>query len=263
MATLVWDQVGDRIYENGLDRGVLYLSDGSGIVWNGLVKVSEAFDVASTPIYFDGAKVNDVVTLGDYAATLTALTYPDEFLEYEGIVEFRAGAYLGNQPLKTFGLSYRTQINSDTEAGGYKLHILYNLTAIPSDQTYETMTDSSEAMEFEWTITAVPEERVGRRPTAHVILDSRKIEPDLLAEIEGVLYGNADSDATLLTFSNLLDFIEFTVVIIDHGDGTWTAISQREGFITDDGTGDGEFTIDNVNATYSDADTFDISDTLT
>lgn len=263
MTTLVWDQVGDRVYENGLDRGVLYLTDGSGVVWNGLVSVEEAFDAVTAPIYFDGAKVNDVVTLGDFAGNIKAITYPDEFLEYEGIAEFRVGAYLGNQPLKTFGLSYRTQINSDTDVLGYKLHVLYNLTAQPSNQLYETIGGSSSAMEFVWAVTAVPEEREGRRPSAHVILDSREIEPELLAEIEGVLYGDGDSDATLFSFSDLLDFIEFNLVVIDHGDGTWSAITNHVGFITDDGVGDGEFTIDNVTATYTDADTFELSNTLT
>lgn len=264
MTALVWDQVGDRVYENGLEKGVLYLSDGSGVAWNGLTNVDSGAKISVTPVYFDGAKVNDIVTLGDFEGKLTAFTYPDEFLEYQGFGEVRDGVYLDNQPLKTFGLCYRTNVNNDVDGtSGYKIHILYNLTAVPSSQAYSTLSDNSDAIEFEWELSAVPEERDGRRPSAHVILDSRTIGADLLEEIESLLYGTDLTPPTLLSFSNVMDYLEFLVVIIDHGDGTWSAITQRDGFITDDGTGDGEFTIDNVNATYLDADTYEISNTLT
>src|SRR5689334_11158048 len=113
MSTLVWDGVGDRLYENGVTRGVLYKDDGVGVAWNGLISVEETSGDSVSPIHFDGVKFNDLVTLGDFEAKLKAYTYPDEFLPYEGVLEEQAGFFISNQPKSRFGLSYRTLIGSD------------------------------------------------------------------------------------------------------------------------------------------------------
>lgn len=265
MASIIWDQVGSRLYENGLDRGVLYLPDGSAVPWNGLTAVIENFDNSTEAVYFDGMKVNDLVVLGDFSASLKAITYPDEFIELEGLGVVRDGLFVADQRPKTFALCYRTHIGNDVNGDslGYKIHILYNVTAIPSAQTYASFTIDPSLTEFEWVLTAVPQEVPGFRPTAHIILDSRKLDPWMLEEMELMLYGDSFTDASLLTFADLVTYMQgwFRVQIIDNGDGTWTAISQRDGFITF--LGMEEFMIEHVNAFYLDEDTFEISDTTT
>jgi len=265
MPALIWDNPDDRIYESGLDRGVLYLPDGSAVPWNGLTSIIEKFDKSTSPIYYDGTKVQDLVVLGDFSATMKAVTYPDEFTELEGVGRFRAGMFVSDQVPQMFGLSYRNKIGDGVSGDdiGYKIHLLYNVTAIPSDKTYASISDQPSLVEFEWTISAVPEEIPGFRPTAHLVFDSRKIDPWLLEDIEEMLYGSSSADAALISMPDLTEFIEtwYRVKIIDNGDGTWTAISAREGFIFFTDGALSEFKIVGVNATYLDDETFVISDT--
>lgn len=264
MPKLVWDKVGERIYETGLDRGVLYLPDGSAVPWNGLTAVVESFDKESSPVYYDGSKINDLIVLGDFNASMKAVTYPDEFVEIEGMAKRRRGLYYADQPGKTFGLCYRVLVGNDLEgeAVGYKLHILYNVTATPNDKTYASLSDSPSLVEFEWNITAVPEEIEGFRPTAHIVLDSRDLDPWLLEDIEDKLYGSTAAEASLIPMQDLITFIDewFRVKIVDNGDGTWTATSLRDSFIHFGA--DGWFEIVGVNAVYLDDDTFVINDTI-
>ena len=265
MASLVWDQVGDRVFENGLDKGVLYLPDGSGVAWNGLTEVQEKFNQQVTPIYFDGRKINDFVVLGNFEASMKAVTYPDEFVQVEGNAELRPGLYLGDQPLKTFGLCYRTHTGNDLDSNdGYKLHIVYNLTAIPSDTAFTSLSDSPELVEFEWSLTAVPTDTAGYRPTTHMIVDSREVDPWLLEDMEDLLYGNSDANAGLIPIDDLITYLDewFRIQIKDHGDGTWSAIEYRDGanivFLPND-----EFVINGCNAIYVVEDVeFIISDTM-
>lgn len=261
MATLTWDQTGERFYETGVSKGVLYKDDGYGVAWNGLTSVEEDVTDSIEPIYFDGVKFDEIVTLGDYTAILKAFTYPDEFMYYEGVVEDQKGFYVTAQPKKRFGLSYKTLIGDDvggTEAH-YKIHVLYNLTAIPSSIAYHSVSDSTEPVEFEWNISAVPEELENYRPTSHIVFDSRKIAPELLSDIESILYGDADNDAFLPSLKGLATFIANweRLIIIDNGDGTWTASSPFVDVISmlDDKT----FQIVSDTATYLDANTYTIS----
>lgn len=263
MPEIVWDKVGDRVYETGLDRGVLYLPDGSAVPWNGLTSIIEHFDKTSSPVYYDGMKISDLVVLGDFAASMKAVTYPDEFLELESMVSQKRGVFYTDQPPHTFGLCYRTRVGNDLDGSnaGHKIHILYNVTAIPNDKTYATLTSDPSLVEFEWNITAIPEEVPGLRPTAHIVLDSRSVDPWLLEELEGMLYGNSSAFAALIPMEALVTYINewYRVKIIDHGDGTWSAITQRDGFIN---FGPDEyFSIVGVNAWYLDDYTFRISDT--
>ncbi len=263
MPGIVWDKVGDRVYETGLDKGVLYLPDGSAVPWNGLTSIIEQFDKESSPVYYDGMKINDLVVLGDFAASMKAVTYPDEFLELEGLASLRKGLFIGDQRPQTFGLCYRTQIGNDLEGdvSGYKIHIIYNVTAIPREKTYASITADPALVEFEWDITAVPEELPGFRPTAHIILDSRDFDPWLLEDLEEMFYGNSLATAALIPMPDLIIYINewYRVKIIDNGDGTWTAISDRDGFIN---FGlDNYFEIVGINAIYLDDVMFEISDT--
>lgn len=227
MPTLVWDQPEDRTYETGLDRGVLYLPDGSGVVWNGLVSVIEKFDKTTAPVYFDGMKINDLVTLGDFSATMKAVTYPDEFVAVEGSADLRKGVSFEDQKPQVFGLCYRTSFGDD-DAGnstGYKLHILYNVTAIPHEKTYASASNTPSLVEFEWDIVAVPEETPGFRPTAHLVIDSRDVDPLLLSDLENQLYGTSAVNAALIPMSDLVSFLQnwYRIKITDNGDGTWSA----------------------------------------
>lgn len=212
MPKLRWNDVGQRFYETGLDRGVLYLADRTGVPWSGLTSVEEDLsEDSSEPLYFDGIKYMDAPAFGDYSATLSAFTYPDEFLEYEGIVDLGSGLFVDGQDSKLFGLSYRTRVGNDTEGPehGYKIHLVYNLTAIPSDVLHETLMPSSNVTEFSWTISGIPEGASGYRPTAHVIFDSRDLPVAMLAGLEDILYGDADSTAHLPTINELIDFVSF------------------------------------------------------
>lgn len=210
MSKLLWDQVGERFYEAGLDRGVLYLSDSSGVAWSGLTSVEEDFGGDSTsPTYFDGVKTRDTPSIGDFSATLTALTYPDEFLEYEGSGSFGNGLLVDNQSPKLFGLSYRSLVGNDIDGSehGYKIHILYNLTATPESVGNETLNDSPSPANFSWRLSSVPMEARNYRPTAHVIFDSRDLEESMLNGIEDILYGASQSTARLPTINDLVDLV--------------------------------------------------------
>lgn len=263
MPALVWDNPDDRLFESGLDRGVLYLPDGSAVPWNGLTSIVEKFDKDVTPIYYDGVKVHDLVTLGDFSATMKAVTYPEEFTELEGVSQAFPGMFISDQVPQMFGLSYRNKVGNGVsgEDLGYKIHVLYNVTAIPSDKAYATLSDQPSLVEFEWELTAVPEEIRGYRPTAHLILDSRVFDPLFLEDLEAILYGTDTSDPELLLMTDLMTFVEswYRVKIIDNGDGSWTAVAERDGFIFL--LPDEVFKITGVNAVYLDEDTYEISTT--
>lgn len=264
MPILIWDKAGERVYETGLDKGVLYLPDGSAVPWNGLTSVIESFDKETSPVYYDGMKINELIILGDFSASMKAITYPDEFVEMEGLVSMRPGFLASDQVPKTFGLCYRTRVGNDLEGEdyGYKIHILYNVTAIPKDKTYASTQLDPSVTEFEWDITAVPEEAPGLRPTAHFIINSVDIDPLLLEELESMLYGDAFVSASLIPMADLVTFINdwFLIKIIDNGDGTWSAVSLRAGYITNI-TPD-LFQLIHANVMYLNDFTFNISDTF-
>lgn len=266
MPQLVWDKVGDRVYETGLDRGVLFLPDGSAVPWNGLTSVIEQFNKTTTPVYYDGMKISDLVVLGEFSAAMKAVTYPDEFVELEGLAEARRGLFYADQRPQSFGLCYRTQIGNDLdgEAVAYKIHVIYNVTAIPREKTYGSVGADPSLVEFEWDITAVPEEVPGFHPTAHIVLDSRDLDVWLLEELEEFLYGSVGANAILLPMPELIAFVNdwYRVKIVDHGDGTWTATSQRDGFISFTDYGNTLFQIVQINAVYLDDVTYVLSDTV-
>lgn len=270
MPTLVWDNPEDRVYEAGLDRGVLYLPDGTGVVWNGLIDVIEKFDRSTSPVYFDGMKIQDLVTLGDFSASLKAVTYPDEFVELEGAASYRQGVFFQDQRPQVFGLCYRTGIGDDVSGttDAYRLHILWNVTAIPHEKTYASDSNAPSMIEFEWDIVAVPEETPGFRPTAHMVIDSREVDPLLLSDLEGILYGSSLSEATLLPMTSLISFMQswFRIRVTDNGDGTFTIETHDALDVitwTDDPT-DTLFQLTEANVVYhtDDETLYDLSDTL-
>jgi hypothetical protein len=261
MTTLVWDETGKHFYEAAVSKGVFYDSSGVGTSWNGLTSIEENVSNAVQPIYFDGIKFNDIVTNGDFSGILRAWTYPDEFLPYEGIMEEQAGFFVTDQPVSRFGLSYQTKIGNDIDGleHGYKIHLLYGLTALPSQKTYQTLSQSISPVEFEWAVTGIPQYIENYRPTVHVIFDSTKLDQWLLEDLEGIIYGDEDSDAYLPPLKGLATFIRKwdRLIITDHGDGTWSAESPREEDIImiDETT----FQITADTAVYLDPDTYTIS----
>lgn len=227
MPELVWGNPLDKRYESGLDKGVLYLPDGTAVPWNGLISISEKFNQDSETVYFDGMKISVIVSSGDFEANLKAASYPKEFDEIQGYAHLRKGVKLRDQMPQFFGMCWRTF--KGNEAGGpeagYKINVAYNLIATPSDRAYETKSDDPSLVEFEWDIASVPEELPGFRPTAHFIIESDEVDPWLLEEIEKKLYGTYESDPYLPQLSDLLVFMRdwARMMIVDHGDGTWTA----------------------------------------
>ena len=261
MTTVTWDQVGSRFFEVGVDRGVLYLPDGKGIPWSGLISVNEQVS-GNDPnsVYFDGVKYSDVMGTGEFSATLSAYTYPDEFLQFEGVFEAGNGLYVTNQPQQRFGLSYRTRIGSDEDQDlGYKIHVLYNLTAVPSQKNFQAIGDTIDPIAFEWTLSSMPSEAPPFRPTSHLIFDTRKMSPLLIQDIENTLYGTPAADPILPPLNFFVAYIGDWVImrITDNLDGTWTATGPDEYFVMLDST---TFQINNANATYLDGDTYVIGD---
>jgi len=263
LATLVWDQVGERTYEVGVDRGVLYLEDGRGVVWNGLRAIEESYDREASSYYIDGVKYLQRMTPGDFSARLRAFTYPAEFDSVVGAEPIGDGMTYYGQPPKKFHLSYRTLLGNDIEGTnrGYKLHILYNLMAVADTKMYNTLEETLTPVEFGFQLTGTPVSIEGYRPTVHISIDSTKTNPDVLATIEEILYGSAFTNARLPSLAEVTDLMEMygSLVIVDNGDGTWTAIDLADQYITMDSPT--QFTINNVNATYSDPDTYQVSTT--
>jgi hypothetical protein len=265
MARVLWDQVGDRRFESGVSNVVLYVENGNGVPWNGVTSIDDDVDTSIDPVYFDGVKFEEIVSIGDTHANIKAFTFPDEFLECQGTVEDQAGFYVMNQPPKRFSLAYRTEVGDDIsgQRAFYKLHVLYNLLAIPTSTSRATINDTPEAVEFEWELTSLPTEFADYRPTSQLMLDSRKVDSYLMSDIEDILYGSADNEATLPSLKNLSAFIRKwnRLIIVDNGDGTWTAASpiEPDPYITLNV--DGSFSIDTDTATYLDANTYTIEST--
>lgn len=211
MPRLIWDEPGKRFYEAGVDRGVLYDANNKAIAWNGLTAVEEDF-VGTTvdPRYFEGQKVHDAPKTGEYSGTLRAFTYPDEFLEYEGTAQMETGLYISEQNPKTFGLSYRTRVGNDTRATdfAYKIHVLYGLTATPSSKNYDSISSTVDPIEFEWAIHGLPSDAPGYKHTAHLIFDSRTIDPTLMWILENTFYGNEGSDGRLMPLPEVIQYVK-------------------------------------------------------
>lgn len=198
MPVLVWDQVGDRYYETGVDHGVLYTPDASGIyatgvAWNGLTSVSETPSGAeSTAQYADNIKYLNLISAEEFGATIEAFTYPEEWAEFDGQAIPEPGVFVGQQSRKMFGLSYRTVVGNDVDGNdyGYKLHLVYGCVASPSEKAYNTINDSPEAITFSWEISTTPVPVTDYKPTSLIVVDSGIVDPTKLGTLETALYGD-------------------------------------------------------------------------
>lgn len=211
MSRLTWDDMGSRFFETGVDRVVLYSTDGMAIAWNGVQRITEKTEGSSiTPLYLDGMKFIEARVYGDFAATIEAYSAPIEFGAHDGTAFDFQGIGFGLQPIKPFAFSYRTLIGDENEREdlAYKLHIVFKAYATAAERSYETLGSDINPVTFSWDITTVPSRVVGRRPTAHLTIDSRYISERLLGFIEDNLYGGEGIIGRLTTMQDLLDKIE-------------------------------------------------------
>lgn len=220
MTVLTWDGTGEKIYETGVDHGVLYMPNESGVydngvAWNGLVTVTESPSGAeANKTYADNIVYGNLVSAEEFGATIEAYTYPDEFGDYDGTTSPSPGVVIGQQFRRTFGLSYRSLVGNDVEgtAFGYKLHLIYGLTATPSEKAYGTVNDSPEMITFSWEVTSVPTNVTDHRPTSIITIDSTKVDPDALAALEELLYGGVGTDPSLPTPDEVIALFEGTAL---------------------------------------------------
>lgn len=201
MSKLIWDKSGERFWETGVSKGVLFpMSEvpgeyANGVVWNGLVNVTKSPTGAeASAIYADNIKYLNLMSIEELEASLEAYTYPDEFAECDGSATVAQGVRIGQQPRKMFALAYQSKIGNDLDPElGYKIHIIYGCQASPSEESHDTVNDSPEAMTFSWDITTTPVNVSGFKPTASITIDSTKTNAAKLAQLEEILYGK---DAT-------------------------------------------------------------------
>ena len=225
MTALEWDLVGERLYETGVDRGVLYHPDGSGnydegFAWNGLTTVTETPSGAeANPQYADNIKYLNLYSYEEFGGTIEAFTYPDEFGLNDGTAQPAAGISVGQQTRKQFGLCFRTRLGNDVDGTdhGYKLHLVYGATASPSEKAYASINDSPEAIAFSWEFATVPVAWSGGRPTSLIVIDSTQVDPADLAALEAELYGDSGSDARLPLPDEVVTLLGGAATVVNMG----------------------------------------------
>jgi len=202
---LHWDGTGEKKYENGVSKGVLYLKNNDdpakwiGYAWNGLTSVTESPEGADkTDLWADNIKYASMRAAETFGGTIEAYTYPTEFEACNGEVTLATGAVIGQQSRAVFGLCYRTeQGNDESTTYGYKLHLVYNCTCSPSERAYETINDSPDAITFSWEFDSTPVNVAGHKPTSIITVDSTKATSTGLAALESALYGTTTDDPYL------------------------------------------------------------------
>lgn len=222
MTRLKWGEDSKRTYESGIDRGVLYPNTGPGVAWNGLISVVDApAESEESQHYIDGVKYQNRQNSGSFSATIEAFTYPDEFLVYDGISD----SMITQQSRKSFGLCYRTKIgNIDGLDAGYKIHLVYNALAAPTEKDYTSIGDSVDPINFSWGITTTPVPINGARASAHLIIDMGKAYASSISPLEDILYGTDTTSPSLPSPNDVLELFEsYTIFrVTDNGDGTYT-----------------------------------------
>ncbi len=215
MSKLLWDQVGKRTYETGVDRGVLFTYDSNGyskgVAWNGLSQISESPSGAeANKVYADNRVYGTIYSAEEFGFTLQAYTYPDEFEECDGSRELATGITIGQQTRKKFGFSYRVLQGNDTESTeyGYKIYIVYGCTAAPSSKERSTVNDSPEMLNFSWEVSTEPIDVDGMKSSAVMIIDSTKVSKEVLTKIEEKLYGSESEEPTILLPSDIKSLVD-------------------------------------------------------
>jgi len=225
MTKLAWDKVGERLYETGVDHGVLYIPNSLGVYntgfsWNGLTTVTESPSGAeATATYADNIKYLTLVSVEEFGGTVEAYTYPPEFAQCDGTADYE-GIGVGQQPRKHFGLCYRTRLGNDLAGTdyGYKLHLVYGALAAPSEKPFASINDTPEAITFSWEFSTTPVEvgTVGGtefKPTATLVIPSTGVDADALATLEDLLYGTVGTDPSLPLPAAVLGLFTGTIVV--------------------------------------------------
>lgn len=210
MPRIEWDKVGEHFFETGVDRGVLYPQSDTGeyplgVGWNGLTTVTQSPSGAEpNKQYADNIPYLTLYSAEEFAATIEAFTYPDEFALCDGSAELSPGLFVGQQARKGFGFSYRSLVGNDTKGQdyGYKIYLVYGAKASPSEKAHQTVNDSPEATTLSWEVTTTPIsvgviDGVEYKPTALLTIDSTAVDPAKLAAFEAILYGDETNEATL------------------------------------------------------------------
>ena len=211
-----WDKTGERLFETGIDHGVLYpqATGGTypkGVAWNGLTAVTESPSGAEpTPLYADNIKYLNLMSVEEFGFTIEAYMYPDEFAECNGEGSLVQGVTIGQQKRKAFGMSYRTLIGNDVDGDshGYKLHLIYGALAAPSEMARNTVNDNPEAATMSWECSTTPVTVDKFKPTSHIIIDSTKADPTKLAALEKKLYGDNVTEAALPLPNEVVEIME-------------------------------------------------------
>ena len=207
MAKLIWDQVGERFYETGVSNCALYVYDdaaqdfGAGVAWNGITSITETPSGAeANAIYADNIKYLSLLSAEEFGASIEAYTYPEEFEECDGSAAIAPGVMIGQQARKKFCLAYKTIKGNDiqNDSYGYKLHLIYNCNAAPSERAYSTINDSPEAIAFSWELSTTPVAVTGHKPTSILTIDSVKVDATKLASLEEALFGGDSTEAKIL-----------------------------------------------------------------
>ena len=211
---LTWDQIGEKFYETGVDRGVLYpmagAAYGTGEAWNGLMSVDEQPSGAEpTPLYANNRKYLELLSAEEFGMTIGAYTFPAGFRQCIGVKELAEGVYVAQQNRVPFGFTYRTLIGNDTEktAHGYKIHLVYNATAKPSEKSNKSINESPEAAELSWECSTTPVDIPGCSPAAHIEIDSTTVAAEKLKAIEDILYGTESAEAKMIMPDELAELL--------------------------------------------------------
>lgn len=206
MAKLVWDKIGEHYFETGVKKGVLYPIESTtgtypkGYAWNGLTAVTQSPSGAeSNPYYADDIKYLEIRSAEDFGATIEAYTYPDEWMQCDGSASPSTGITIGQQARKAFGFSYVSTIGNDVSGVdyGYKIHLVYNATASPSEKNYQSINENPEPNAMSWEVATTPVNVTGYKPTAHIEIDSTKVDADKLKAFEDIIYGSETAEAKL------------------------------------------------------------------
>ena len=214
MSRLIWDAIGEKFYEMGTKMGVLYpmKEDGSyenGVAWNGLTAVTESPSGAEeTKLYADDIKYASLRSAEEYAYTIEAYTYPEEWEPCDGSAQVATGVTIGQQKRKGFGFSWVTTVGNDvSDEVGKKIHIAWNSTASPSEKSYASINDSPDAITFSWECSTSPVNVSGFRPTSHMEIDCSKLKADTVKAIEDKLWGTENAEATLPTPEEIITLV--------------------------------------------------------
>lgn len=229
MTKLSWLKTGSKIFETGVDRGVLYVDDASGVPWNGLVSVNQNTSGGQAkPRYLDGIKIGNRTSPEEFEGTIEAYTYPTEFEQCDGTALLQNGLRAKQQGRKSFNMAYRSKVGNDV-AGlelAYQIHILYNLKAEPSSRSFQTLSDQNEPVTFSWQVTSRAIATSGLYPTSHYVLDSRDVPNELMQTIEDMIYGTNETDPVLPTPGELVFLFDSYLDMIYDAGGPYTPVFE-------------------------------------